>query len=120
MIKRKVHEAMNNRKGMTLVEVIVSFAIVAIAALIMASAFVAALAIVRRSTSHAQADQAAYGRLEQATDGAQGLAPNAEVYMTAGGKTITVKGRYIVEAAEEDGEEVEYSSFESMEAGTAG
>ncbi len=105
--KPAVPNLIKSKKGMTLVEIIVAFAIIALSALILVSAIGAAGNIMRRGADLETASNAAYEGAETATAGDSGA-----VSFSANGQTITVNGKYIKDEQDVNDVTKEYNYFE--------
>jgi|GEM_PF-6077650 len=98
------------RSGMTMVEVVVSVALIAVAALILSSAFGASLNVARRGVDSQSAGNSAFTAIEQqsAASGSTG-----SIAFSAGGKDYTVSGRYLSQTQTVNGVQVTFHSFEA-------
>ena len=101
-----------SHSGMTMVEVVVSTAIVALSALILAGAFGSSLNVVRRGVDSQSAGNSAFTAIEEqsATDGTSG-----QMRFEVGGQTYTVDGRFLGQSETENGVDVTFHSFEATE-----
>ncbi|MEG0833353.1 MAG: type II secretion system protein [Oscillospiraceae bacterium] len=82
------------KKGMTLVEVIVSIAIVSIVSVMMATGFLTVASLIRRGQDLHNAAQQLTSKVENATVSDPGIDKNI-IFSCDNGKNVSVKGRVI-------------------------
>lgn len=88
--KQRIKKFIQFRSGMTMVEVVVSAAIIALAALILSSAFGSALKVLRRGADYQSAGNSAFTAIEG--DNATNSEPGQKIHFKAGGKSYEVDG----------------------------
>lgn len=97
---------------MTLTEVMVAVAIVALVSLVMATGFLSATAYIRRGIDLQRAGQIASGYVES-QDGANGVAEDGSVTYSGGDVSGSFSGRYITYSSGQINDlSVDYTVFE--------
>ena len=110
-MNKLIKQLKSSRSGMTMVEIVVSVSIIALAALLLTSAFGASLNVLNRGVDAQSAGNDAFADIEAGTAGVK--QPGQPMEFSAGGKSYKVEGDLLIqEEAVTDDAAVTFYSLE--------